>query len=406
MDRAELARLLGTTLHVGEARAVPVAIAESDPGSFMTAFATAVSEGGPVFLSDPAWGEAERNALRRLMALPSATAAGQEKAGRGWLMIPSGGSSGEIKFARHDEETISAAVLGFGKHFGVQQVNVIGLLPLHHVSGLMAWMRCVLTGGTYRAWDWKRLEGGAAPRLPVDGDWFLSLVPTQLQRLLAQPELVVWLRQFRAIFLGGGPTWPELSEAAARAGLPIVLSYGMTETAAMVAAQRPDDFAAGERNSGTALPHARIEITPEGTVKIGGDSVFRGYWPEWREDREVWTEDLGQLDSKGRLTILGRRDAVIITGGKKVAPNEVEAALRATGRFEDVAVVGVPDGEWGQAIVACYPATGNAPDLSEMAAQLGHLAAHKHPKRYVAVKDWPRNAQGKINRAALLAQVK
>jgi O-succinylbenzoic acid--CoA ligase len=134
--------------------------------------------------------------------------------------------------------------------------------------------------------------------------------------------------------------------------------------------------------------------------------VFRGYWPEWRDEREVGTEDLGQLDQEGRLTILGRRDAVIITGGKKVAPNEVEAALRATGRFEDVAVIGQPDGEWGQAIVACYPAGGKVPDLGGMAGQLGHLAAHKHPKRYVAVKDWPRNAQGKINRAALLAQVR
>ncbi len=408
MDRAELARLLGTTPHVGEPRSTAVAIAESDPGSFMAAFAAAVSEGGPVFLSDPAWGEKERSALQRLMALPPAKTGGRGAETRGWLMIPSGGSSGEIKFARHDEETIAAAVLGFGSHFGVQKVNVIGLLPLHHVSGLMAWMRCVLTGGTYRAWDWKRLEGGDAPRLPVDGDWFLSLVPTQLQRLLAQPELIVWLRQFRAIFLGGGPTWPELSEAAAQAGLPIVLSYGMTETAAMVAAQRPDEFAAGERNSGSALPHARIEITAEGTVRIGGDSVYRGYWPEWREDREVLTDDLGRLDSKGRLTILGRRDAVIITGGKKVAPNEVEAALRATGQFEDVAVIGVPDGEWGQAIVACYPAQGRTPDLAGIAGRLGQLqlAAHKHPKRYVAVKDWPRNAQGKINRAALLAQVK
>jgi O-succinylbenzoic acid--CoA ligase len=408
MDRFDLARLLGTTPHVGEPRTTPVAIAEADPGAFMAAFAAAVGEGGPVFLADPHWGEPERVALRRLMAQRASAVADGAAAARGWLMIPSGGSSGEIKFARHDEDTLAAAVLGFGRHFRTQQVNAIGLLPLHHVSGLMAWMRCVLTGGSYRPWDWKRLERGDAPRLPVDGDWFLSLVPTQLQRLLAQPELIVWLRQFRAIFLGGGPTWPELSDVAAQAGLPLVLSYGMTETAAMVAAQRPDEFAAGARNSGSAMPHARIEITPEGTVRIGGDSVYRGYWPEWREERAIATEDLGQLDGEGRLTILGRRDAVIITGGKKVAPNEVEAALRATGYFADVAVIGVPDGEWGQAIVACYPAGGRSPDLSGIAGQLGRLqlAAHKHPKRYVAVKDWPRNAQGKINRAALLAQVK
>jgi O-succinylbenzoic acid--CoA ligase len=91
---------------------------------------------------------------------------------------------------------------------------------------------------------------------------------------------------------------------------------------------------------------------------------------------------------------------VIITGGKKVQPTEVEAALRACGEFADVAVVGVPDAEWGEAVVACYPAGGASPNVGRAVAK---LAAHQKPKRFVAVADWPRNAQGKLNRAALLA---
>lgn len=81
-------------------------------------------------------------------------------------------------------------------------------------------------------------------------------------------------------------------------------------------------------------------------------------------------------------------------------PQEVETALRATGQFSDVAVVGIPDREWGEAVVACHPA-GSIPDPAVLRAKLATLAAFKRPKRYQAIADWPRNAQGKLNRAAL-----
>ena len=402
MERAELARLLGMPVAgaVAEPRAAATVVAAERPEEFMEMFSRAVAGGGAVFVADPAWGERQRAGLNELVDMAGVE---KERVRRsGWLMIPSGGTSGGLKFARHDEETIAAAVRGFCGHFGLSRVNAVGLLPLHHVSGLMAWMRCALTGGRYLPWSWTEVKAGRRPEVAAGETWVISLVPTQLQRLLELPEAVAWLRQFKIIFVGGGPVWPTLAEAAARAELPVSLSYGMTETAAMVTALRPEEFLAGARSSGGALPHARVTIGEDGAVGVAGEAVFRGYFPEWREAREFWTEDVGAWDAAGQLRVLGRRDGVIITGGKKVQPAEVEAALRASGEFSDVAVIGVPDAEWGQAVVACYPTGARAPDLARAVSE---LAAEMKPKRFVALADWPRNAQGKLNRAALAAAV-
>jgi O-succinylbenzoic acid--CoA ligase len=294
---------------------------------------------------------------------------------------------------------LTAAVRGFCAHFGLTRVNAVDVLPACHVSGLMARVRCAETGGRHVAWSWKRLEAGERPELDAtQGEWVLSLVPTQLQRLLAAPAAVAWLRGFKVIFVGGGPVWPELAAAAAQAGLRLSLSYGMTETAAMVAALRPEEFLAGARSCGRVLPHATITLDADGRVGIAGESVFLGYGMSERTEEIFWTEDLGRWNERGHLEILGRRDAVIITGGKKVQPQDVEAALRASGEFSDVAVIGVPDAEWGEIVVACYPAGGREPDLVRAVAGL-HGAMK--PKRFLAVADWPRAAQGKINRAQL-----
>ncbi len=356
---------------------------------------------GFTFLCDPAWGASERAAISALQK--SAIENRKSEVADGWLCVPTGGTGGGVRFARHDERTLTTAVTGFCAHFGLERVNAVGVLPAYHVSGLMARVRCAATGGEYLAADWKTLEAGRRPVLSKAG-WVISLVPTQLQRLMQSPDAVGWLRGFRVIFAGGGPVWSELADAAAAAELPVSLSYGMTETAAMVTALRPAEFLAGDRSSGAALPHARVTIDGEGVIAIAGESVFRGYFPGENPAREFTTEDLGRIDERGHLHVLGRRDAVIITGGKKVQPAEVEAALRASGEFTDVGVVGMPDPEWGQAVVACYPAGGKEPDPARVAAALAGLTAFKRPKRFVAVADWSRNAQGKLNRAALLAE--
>lgn len=400
MTRNEFVQRLGMSCDASGPPGGSVVVEERDPAKFMTDFARAAASGCDVFLADPGWGTAERAQLAELLRAAGDRDATRASADRGWLMIPSGGTSGQLKFARHDQETLAAAVGGFRQHFDLAKVNAVGVLPLHHVSGLMAWLRAALTGGTYLPLEWKTLEQGSAPGTPAAEPWVISLVPTQLQRLLGRRAALEWLRRFAVIFLGGGPAWPDLLDRAAGAGLRLALSYGMTETAAMVTALRPAEFLAGARSCGAALPHARVDLAADGVVRVGGASLFRGYYPAWTDAPRFTTEDLGEFDARGHLVVHGRRDAVIITGGKKVHPAEVEAALLASGEFGEVAVVGVPDPEWGQLVVACHPAGARNPDVARAAAA---LSPHQRPKRYVAVEHWPRNAQGKLNRAALFA---
>jgi O-succinylbenzoic acid--CoA ligase len=409
MTRAEFAALLGAPAGlVAEAGAAPAVIAESDPRKFMASFAEAVARGGEVFLTDPKWSETERSQLAALIDRQVSGLRSQVSAqpARGWLLIPTGGTSGALKFARHDEETLSAAVRGFTQHFGLSQVNAMGVLPLHHVSGLMAWLRCALTGGEFLPLDWKTVESGELPAVPAKpAGWVISLVPTQLERLLRDDRALAWLKSFRIIFLGGAPAWPALLDAAAAQQLPISLGYGMTETAAMITALRPAEFLAGIRTNGAVLPHASVAIGEADRILLNGTSLFRGYYPGWREAGPFATQDRGQLDASGHLHVLGRIDAVIITGGEKVEPGELEAVLRGTGQFPDVIVLGLPDSRWGQQVVAVYPGSAQ-PNFHAVILATNRLADYKRPKRFIPlIGAWPANAQGKVNRIELTERV-
>ncbi|MBL9205260.1 MAG: AMP-binding protein [Opitutaceae bacterium] len=400
MERAELSeRLGGGGLRHGGADTV---VCESEADRFQAAFAAAVASGGRVFLADPAWRDTERAEFDAVRSRECGNPEGKGDPERGWLCIPTGGSSGRLKLARHDALSLSAAVDGFTQHFGARQVDAVGFLPLHHVSGLMAWLRTRLTGGQYLGARWSSVSTGSQLPPAPEGA-FVSVVPTQLQRLLGQPHAVAWLRSFRAVFVGGGPAWPSLLEEAAAARIPLSLSYGMTETAAMVAALLPDEFLAGRRSCGKRLPHARIHCEIDGTLVVGGDSLFQGYYPEFHPALERFvTPDAGRIDVDGHVHVLERRDAAIITGGEKVDPRAVEEVLRATGQFVDVVVLGVRDPTWGQAVVACYPAHAEPSDWTRVRARVEQeLSGYRRPKRYVPIAPWPRNAQGKVNREVL-----
>ena len=141
-------------------------------------------------MRNPKWSAAEQ---ARVAAVQSEMPAREAEIADGWLCVPTGGTSGGVRFARHDERTLTAAARGFCAHFGIGRVNAVDVLPAFHVSGLMARVRCAATGGEHVAWDWKRLEAGETPARRGE-NWVISLVPTQLQRLLSSSEAVAWLR--------------------------------------------------------------------------------------------------------------------------------------------------------------------------------------------------------------------
>jgi O-succinylbenzoic acid--CoA ligase len=185
-------------------------IATNDPDEFITDFLAGIVIGLPIFLASPGWGQAER---QQLLAI---TVNGNHQQHRGQIMIPTGGTSGQLKFAMHTPATLTAAVQGFQEFYQVEAIDSYCILPLHHVSGLMQLWRSLITGGQLLLPSKQQHFSQSPPP-----HFFISLVPTQLQRLL--PTKATWLRQFKAVLVGGASVWPDLIDMARLAQIPLSL---------------------------------------------------------------------------------------------------------------------------------------------------------------------------------------
>jgi O-succinylbenzoic acid--CoA ligase len=336
------------------------------------------------------------------------------------IMIPTGGSSGKIRFAIHTWETLTASVQGFQQYFNIEKINSFCILPLYHVSGFMQFMRSFTTGGKLAIASFKALETGEKSDIEPE-EFFTSLVPTQLQRLLQNLDTANWLSRFPTVLLGGAPPWPELLATARNHQIKLAPTYGMTETASQIATLKPADFLAGNNTSGLALPHAKITIRSAsgeilcsneiGNIAVDAKSLALGYYPEQFSDslrdsfasRQYFQlDDLGFFDNNNCLNIVGRSSDKIITGGENVFPAQVEAAIRTTNLVADVAVIGLPDKDWGQVVTAiCVPVNSEVTVKNLQVAIEDKLSKFKRPKNWVVVAQLPRNAQGKLNREQL-----
>jgi len=396
-----------------------ILLAQREPVQFLAGFVAACAAGCPIFLGNPDWGEWEWQQVCDLVqphliwrdgSYPLDPPFPQDlKAQQGWIMVPTGGSTGHIRFAIHTWSTLMASVQGFRQYFQLDVVNSCCVLPLYHVSGLMQFLRSFTSGGRLVILPWRELECLGPESDPAD---FLSLVPTQLQRLLQTPVNLAWLSRFQAVLLGGAPAWSQLLEAARSHRLQLAPTYGMTETASQIATLKPAAFLAGSNSCGQVLPHAKVTIrSPQGeplgpyqtgVVTIQADSLALGYYPNLFTQKTFQGDDLGFFDAQGNLNLVGRSSSKIITGGENVFPAEVEAAIRATHLVTDVCVIGIPDQDWGQVVTAVY--VPQYPELSTAtlaAALQPQLSKFKHPKHWIALASLPRNAQGKINREQL-----
>jgi o-succinylbenzoate---CoA ligase len=421
----QLANLTQIYLKQLQAHAHPrLLLNHSQPLPFLAGLFAAGMADVPVFLGNPQWQETEWQQVAEIVrpnmvwgvshpileTYQQATATNSALPAHS-IMIPTGGSSGKIRFAIHTWETLHAAVEGFQSYMCVEPVHSCCVLPLHHVSGLMQALRSLWTGGRFVVTSTQVL---VRPKLLFSRqEFFLSLVPTQLQRLLQYPNHR--LADWQTILLGGAPASADLLTQARQQQLPIALSYGMTETAAGIAILKPAQFLAGAEDSGQVLPHAQVTIQPGtdgvGQMIIQAKSLAQGYFGDTTAAIEaglgftpasLHTDDLGFLDTAGHLHVVGCSQQKIITGGENVFAPEVEAAILATGLVADVVVLGLPHPEWGQVVTAIYVPNAAQTSSQEIAQHLqGRLSRFKHPKQWLEIERLPRNQVGKLNRAEL-----
>lgn len=410
MDRIRKCRIAAQTRGV--------LIAERDPLGFAAAFFAAVHLRVPAILGNPKWGRVEWGEVRErvnpaLVFGRAPVPVERRKVAAhplpSTILIPTGGSTGGVKFAVHRWETLTAAWDGLSAFLGPGPIHSCCVLPLYHVSGLMQLVRSFASGGRISFPEFSDLQTGAFPDFP-HGTTCLSLVPTQLRRLMAQTRLADPLRACRAVLVGGAAMPLAVAEQAREWRLPLLVGYGMTESAAMATALAPDEFLAGNSSVGRPLHHVRLDILGEGDVpgpvgcagriRLRGRSLCKGYHGGAEiHGGEGWiTDDEGYFDSVGRLHLLGRRDRLINSGGEKIDPREIEATLLDTGGVEEALVVGIKSEEWGEKLVAFYVSSRVRNDEERWEKEIrADLAGYKVPKIIMQVPSLPLDARGKVD---------
>jgi O-succinylbenzoic acid--CoA ligase len=302
------------------------------------------------------------------------------------LVIATSGSTGRPKRVVLSREAMRASALATHERLGGPGQWVLNLPPTY-VAGVQVLYRCVVAGTEPVVFE----ESFLRTRERLHGRSYVSLVPTQLVRHLRETGDLDSLAQFDAVLIGGGPLDPRVRAAAESSGLRIVQTYGMSETCG------------GCVYDGVPLDGVEVRIE-DAQVLLRGPVLFDGYEDEPERTAAAladgWfrTDDLGSVGLDGRLRIEGRADDVIISGGVKVPARAVATMVTAADAVLEVEVVGVPDAEWGERVVAVVEPFGPV-----TLAALRDLVEPRSwaPRQLVLVDALPRLPNGKPDRLAM-----
>ena len=320
------------------------------------------------------------------------------------------------------------ALLTFSNHFwsAVGSALNLGLqpddrwlacLPLFHVGGLAILFRGVIYGIpviVHESFDAERVNRA----IDEEGVTIVSVVSAMLQQLLDARGGAPYPPTLRCVLLGGGPAPEPLLRRCAELGVPVVQTYGLTETASQVATLAPDEALTRLGSAGKPLFPVEVRICREdgsacapgeaGEIRVRGPVVSPGYLNQPGASRAVtgtWlhTGDIGYLDGEGYLYVLDRRDDLIVSGGENVYPAEVEGVLQDHPAVAAAGVFGVADERWGNVPVAVVVLQPDAETSAEalLAFCRERLAAYKAPARISFAPALPRNAAGKLLRNEL-----
>jgi O-succinylbenzoic acid--CoA ligase len=364
----------------------------------------------PLVPLHPKWTDADRRAAI------DGVARAADNAARGIAAVLfSSGTSAAPRGVLLPRDALLASAAAHGQHLPfVEGDRWLLALPFAHVGGLSIITRAlfsrtavVLSGSSDRA-----AMLNAIGRHQVS---LLSLVPTVAQDLLAIDARHV-LQAPRAVLIGGARVPAGLRKKLKSAGVRYLATYGMTETCSQIATQSfADAHDAEAESAGQPLAGFDVRIVDgsgtalaageRGRIEVRGAAVMSGYLGEAARDPGSYldTRDVGYLDERGRLFVIGRADETIITGGENVFPSEVEAVIGALPGVREVAAFGVPDERWGEVLavaIVLEPATEIAAIWREARAR---LASFRVPRRYALVEALPRSPNGKLNRRALVS---
>jgi malonyl-CoA/methylmalonyl-CoA synthetase len=334
------------------------------------------------------------------------------------LLFYSSGTTGWPKGVVHTHASIASGLRGLRDCWRVGPEDVVvNVLPLFHVHGLsIATHLCLLAGGcqlTEDAFDPVRTLGVIGR-----GTVFMA-VPTIYYRLLERPEFRTAARGWRGVRLltcGSAPVRPEvLPELEGILGRPVINRYGMTE--AHVITSLPPDGPWPQGSVGTPLTGIEVRVAREdggpaapgevGSVWLRGPNLFRDYWHRPDATRAAlatgWFEtgDLGSRDAAGFLTLVGRKNDLIITSGFNVYPQVVERVINGCPGVRESAALGVPDARRGERVVAAVVREGDLDEARLRAWWEERLVDYQRPRDVVFVDALPRNAMGKVLRREL-----
>jgi o-succinylbenzoate---CoA ligase len=309
----------------------------------------------------------------------------------GPALVATSGSSGSPKQVVLPRTAVLASAAASAARLGGSGPWVLAL-PSSYVAGLNVVVRSLVAGHR------PRLLGDRTPAgVPLPGG-FLSLVPTQLHRWLDDPGDRAAIADMGGVLVGGGPVDPALKERAAAAGVRLVATYGMAETCG------------GCVYDGLPLDGVGLEVAADGRIRISGPTLFERYLDDEPATRTVlvdgWfvTSDAGRLDEEGRLTVLGRVDDMVVSGGVNVPAAAVASRLREHPAVREAEVVGLPDPEWGNRVVAVLTLVEPTPTFTLDQARDWVGALHPRawaPRAVVVVPEMPMLANGKVDRMAV-----
>ncbi|HVF65599.1 MAG TPA: malonyl-CoA synthase [Casimicrobiaceae bacterium] len=378
-----------------------------------------LSRGATVLTLDPDGGDIGRRAMSADDRFETVERSAEDLAA---ILYPSG-TTGRSKGAMLTHRNLGSNALTLVEQWGFTGSDtLLHALPIYHVHGLFVAIHCVLLSGSRMLWL-PRFDACEVASLLPRATAMMG-VPTFYTRLLAEPtftrESCAGVRVFIA---GSAPLLPETFRAfEERTGHRILERYGMTETG--MNASNPLDGARVPGTVGLPLPGVDVRVVDEhgkdceretiGQIEIRGPNVCAGYLNQPDKTAESMTADgwfrsgdIGSFDANGYLIISGRATDMIISGGLNVYPKEIEERLDAMNGVVESAVIGVPDVDFGEAVVAvlAVPRPHELTEASVVSALKSEIARYKVPKRVYFVDELPRNAMGKVQKGVLRERV-